>query len=143
MGDRKDFLYYITKFGSLNKEEGEYIFDFSKMFNKMYKKIPTEIRPKKTSAKMTYDSTFDPDFYLLLRERRATSLAHMQDASIEVESNLMIVDKLRSKDDRDGRKVRSKTSNSGSSASHSQVDELTKLVKSISAEMEKVKLEAR
>jgi hypothetical protein len=57
---------------------------------------------------MTYASAFDPDFCLLLRERRATSLAHMQDASLEVESNILAVDKLRSKADRDRRKGRLK-----------------------------------
>jgi hypothetical protein len=44
-GDKKDFLYYITEFGSLKMKEGEYVFDFSKRFNKMYNKIPTKINP--------------------------------------------------------------------------------------------------
>jgi hypothetical protein len=103
-GDKKDFLYYITEFGSLKREEGESVSDFSKRFNKMYNKIPTEIKPTETSAKITYASAFDPEFFLLLRERRATSLAHMQDATLEVESNILAVDKLRSKVDRDRRK---------------------------------------
>jgi hypothetical protein len=88
-GDKKDFLYYITEFGSLKREEGEYVLDFSKIFNKMYTNIPTKIKPAKTSAKITNPSSFDPDFCLLLRERRATSLDHMQDASLEVESNIL------------------------------------------------------
>jgi hypothetical protein len=142
-GDKKDFLYYITEFGSLKKEEGESVSDFSKRFNKMYNKIPTEIKPTETSAKITYASAFDPDFCLLLRERRATSLAHMQDAALEVESNILAVDKLRSKADRDRRKGRFEASTSGSSASHPQVDELTKLVKSLSAEVERLKLEGK
>jgi hypothetical protein len=115
-GDKKDFLYYITEFGSLKRKEGESVSDFSKRFNKMYNKIPTEIKPTKTSAKITYASAFDPEFCLLLRERRATSLAHMQDASLEVESNILAVEKLRSKADRDRRKGRSEASTSGSSA---------------------------
>jgi hypothetical protein len=65
----------------------------------------------------------------MLRERRATSLAHMQDASLEVESNILAVGKLRSKANRDIRKCRYEASTSVSSASHPQVDELTKLVK--------------
>jgi hypothetical protein len=48
----------------------------------MYNKIPVEIKPIKTSAKITYVRAFDPDFCLLLRERRTTSLAHMQDAAL-------------------------------------------------------------
>jgi hypothetical protein len=59
----------------------------------------------------------------------------MQDASLEVESNIFAVDKLRRKADRDKRRGRSKVSTFGSSAIHPQVDELTKLVKSMSAEM--------
>jgi hypothetical protein len=115
-GDKKYFLYYITEFGSLKKGEGESVSDFSKRFNKMYNKIPAEIKPTETSAKITYSSAFDPDFCLLLRERRATSLAHMQDAALEVESNILAVDKLRSKADRDRGKGRSEASTSGSSA---------------------------
>jgi hypothetical protein len=96
-GDKKDFMYYITEFGSLKRKEGESVSDFSKRFNKMYNKIPAEINPTEASAKITYASAFDPDFCLLLRERRATSLANMQDAALEVESNVLAVDRLRSK----------------------------------------------
>ena len=66
----------------------------------------------------------------------------MQDTSIEVQSNIMAVDELRSKADRDKRRGRSKTSTS-SSIAHPQDDELIKLLKSLSADMEKVKIEAR
>jgi hypothetical protein len=38
-GDKKDFMYYMTEFGSLKKMEGESVSDFSKRFNKMYNKI--------------------------------------------------------------------------------------------------------
>jgi hypothetical protein len=76
-GDKKYFMYYMTKFGSLKRREGESISDFSKRFNKMYNKIPAKIKPSKSSAKITYARAFDPNFYLLLRERRATTLAHM------------------------------------------------------------------
>jgi hypothetical protein len=40
----------------------------------------------------------------LLRERRATSLAQMQDAAIEVESNVLAADRLRNKADADKKK---------------------------------------
>jgi hypothetical protein len=94
-GDKKDFLYYITEFGSLKRKEGESVSDFSKRFNKMYNKIPDEIKPTETSAKITYASAFDPEFCLLLRERRSPSLVHMQDVALEVESNIVASDKLR------------------------------------------------
>ena len=44
-GDRKDYLYYITEFGSLKRKEGESLIDFTKRFNKVYQKIPAEVKP--------------------------------------------------------------------------------------------------
>ena len=35
-GDQKDYLYYITEFGSLKRKEGESLVDFTKWFNKVY-----------------------------------------------------------------------------------------------------------
>jgi hypothetical protein len=109
----------------------------------MYNKIPVEIKPTEASDKITYASYFDLDFHLLLRERRATSLDHMQDVALEVESNVLAVDRLRNKADRDRGRGRYEASTSGSSASQPQVDELTKMVKSLSAEMEKMKFEGK
>jgi hypothetical protein len=67
----------------------------------------------------------------------------MQDADVEVESNVLAVDRLRNKADADKRRGRSEASTSGSSVPHPQVDELTKMVKSLSAEMEKMKFEGK
>ena len=124
-GDRKDFMYYMTVFGSLKKMDGESVSDFSKRFNKMYNNIPSEIKASEASAQISYAGAFDPDFCLLLRERRATSLAQMQDAAIEVESNILAADRMRDKDDADRRKGKSEASTSGPSLPHTQVDELT------------------
>jgi hypothetical protein len=44
-GDKKDFMYYIMEFSSLRRKEGESISDFNKRLNKMYSKIPVEIKP--------------------------------------------------------------------------------------------------
>ena len=70
-GDTKDYLYYITEFGALKRKHGETIIDSTKDFNKMYNKIPVEIKPIETSAKLTYVNSFDAKFSLLLRERRS------------------------------------------------------------------------
>jgi hypothetical protein len=142
-GGGNDFMYYIIEFGSLKRNEGESISDFSKIFNKMYKKIPAEIKPTEAFARITYTSTFNPNLCLLLRERRATSLALMQYVALEVESNVLAVDRLRRKVDRDIGRGRSEASTFGSSAYHPQVDELTKIVKSLSTEMEKIKFEGK
>ena len=118
-GDKKDFLYYITEFGSLKRKEGDSVSDFSKRFNKMYKKIPDEIKPTETMEKITYASAFDSDFCLLLRERRSPSLFQMQDAALEVESNIICSYKLTGKYDRDRRKNRVEASTSDSPVVHS------------------------
>jgi hypothetical protein len=142
-GDKKDFMYYMTEFGSLKRKEGESVSDFSKRFNKMYNKIPAEINPSEASAKITYASAFDPDFCLLLRERRATTLAHMQDAAVEVESNILVVDRLRNKADRDISRKRPEASPSNSSPLPLQTDEVTKMLKLLSARMERWELEGK
>jgi hypothetical protein len=136
-------MYYMTEFGSLKNMEGESVSNFSKRFNKMYNKIPAEIKPSEASAKISYASAFGPDLCLLLKERRATSLAQMQDAAIEVESNVLASDRLRNKVDAERRKGRSEASTSGPSVPHPQMDELTRMVKSLSTEMERMKVEGR
>ena len=66
----------------------------------MFSKIPTKIKPTDTSAKITYYNAFDSEFCLLLREKRSTSLSLMQDASLEVESNIIASQKVKGKIDR-------------------------------------------
>jgi len=138
-----DFMYYMTEFGSLKRKEGESVFDFSKRFDKMYNKIHAKIKPLEASAKITYASAFDPDFCLLLRERRATSLANMQDAALEVESNVLAVNRLEIKFDKDKGRGRYEALTSVSSIAHLQLYELNKMVKSLSTEIEKIKLEGK
>jgi len=138
----------MTEFGSLKKQEGESVSDFSKRFNKMYNKIPAEIKPSEASTQISYAGAFDPDFCLLLRERRATSLAQMQDAAIEVESNILAADRLRNKADIDRRKGKSEASISGSNHSgpslpHPQVSEMTQVVNFLKEEMERLKIERK
>jgi ribonuclease HI len=142
-GDKKDFMYYMTEFGSLKRKEGESVSDFSKRFNKMYNKIPAEIKPSEASAKITYSSAFDPDFCLLLRERRAATLAHMQDAAVEVESNILAVNRLRNAGDRNTSKNRPEASSSSSSPLPHQTDETARAIKSLAAKMERWELEGK
>jgi hypothetical protein len=68
-------LYYIIEFGNLKKENGESVFDFTKRFNRMYSKIPVEIKPTNISAQITYANSFESEFCFLLRERRFATLS--------------------------------------------------------------------
>jgi hypothetical protein len=68
----------------------------------------------------------------------------MQYVAIEVESNVLAADRLRNKTDVDRRKGKFEASTLGPSlVPHPQVDELTKVVKSLSTDMERMKVEAR
>jgi hypothetical protein len=60
----------------------------------------------------------------------------MQYAALEVESNVLVVDRLRRKFDRDKGRRRDEASTSSSSTTYPQVDELTKMVKSLSRDGE-------
>ena len=71
--------------------------EFIQIFNKLYNKIPAEVKPSQPAAKVTFAGAFEPDFTLLLRERRVSTLTWMQDDAIEIESNMMASSKLKTK----------------------------------------------
>jgi hypothetical protein len=80
--------------GDLRERRGNLFQTSQRDLIRCIKIFPLKIKPIETFAKITYASDFDPEFCLLLRERRATSLAHMQDAPLEVESNILAVENL-------------------------------------------------
>jgi hypothetical protein len=136
-GDRRDFLYYITEFGNARKEIGESSSDFTKRFNRIYSTIPTEIKPSDTSAKITYENYFDSKFCLLLRETRSPTLSLMQDSALEVELNILAAHKLKGNTDR--RKPRDKYSSSYHT--NPKLDKMDKMLKSLTYEISKLKIE--
>jgi hypothetical protein len=87
--EKKDHLYYLTEFGALKQKNNESIYDFIKIFNTTYSKIPVDVKLSKPTAKVTFAGAFDPYFSLLLRERRSRNLSDMQEDAIEIESNMM------------------------------------------------------
>ena len=90
----------------------------------MYSKIPTKIKPTDTSSRITYANGFDSDFYLFLRERRSSSLSLMQDATLEVESNIVASQKVKGKIDR----KKQPADPIGASSSEKKIDKMTKLL---------------
>ena len=111
-GERRDHLYYIIEFNNLKRENGESVSNFTKRFNNMYNKIPTEIKPIGTSAMMNYVNAFDFDFRLL------PALSLMQDAALEVESNILESQKVKGKVDR----RKHPADYSGASASENKIE---------------------
>ena len=132
--ERRDHLYYITEFSALKRENGESVSNFTKRFNNMYSKIPTKIKPTDTSARITYANSFDSDFFLLLKERRYASLSLMQDASLEVESNIVASQKVKGKIDR----KKQPANLIGASSSKNKIDKMTKLLDNLTAKMSKL-----
>jgi hypothetical protein len=83
------------------------------------------------------------EFSLLLRERRSSTLNQMQEAAIEVESNILAADKLKSRGDRDRKKKKEELPSSSNTTSDSKMDEMDKMLKTLTSEMERLKMEQK
>ena len=101
----------------------------------MFRKIPVEIKPTDTSAKITYANVFDSEFCLLLRERRSASLSLMQDASLEVESKIVASQKVKGNIDR----KKHPTDPLGASSSENKIYKMAKQLDNLTTEMSKLK----
>ena len=111
----------------------------------MYGGILVEIKPSKTSAKLTYANAFYHEFSLLLRERRPITLLNMQYAALEVDSNILASNRLKGNTtqqiyDRKGKKEAA-LGDSTSHSTESKIDEMAKLVKILIAKLNKLELE--
>ena len=76
-GDRKDYVYYLTKFGTLKKKADGSLADFTKRFNKIYQKIPEEIKPTNTTNMINFSNALDSELALWLRAEKAQTLTSM------------------------------------------------------------------
>jgi hypothetical protein len=143
-GERKDHLYYLTKFGALKKKNYESVLEFTQRFNKLYNKIPDEVKPSQPSAKVTYARAFDPDFALLLRERRSLDLPKMQDDAVEIESNMMASGKLKAKTEnvnKENRKFKEQGGPSGWKSTGDKIEEMARVIQQLSNKISKMELE--
>jgi hypothetical protein len=136
-GEIRYLLYYVSEFRNLRRENGESVSHFTKRFNKMFNKIPAEIKLTDASAKITYSSAFDPKFFLILRERRSATLALMQDVSLEVESKIMASQKLK------GKFERKKLSADPPSSSNTKMEKMTKMLDRLTSKMSKLKIQSQ
>jgi ribonuclease HI len=144
-GERKDHLYYLTEFGSLKKKNSETVMEFILRFNKLYNKIPAAVKPSEPSAKVTFAGAFEPDFALLLRERRGATLNRMQDDAVEIESNMMASGKLKAKVEtvnRENRRYREPAGPSGSNRyTDDRVDDMARIIKELSNKISRMELD--
>jgi hypothetical protein len=103
----------------------------------MFDKIPAEIKPSDTSTKIAFSSAFDPDFCLILREKRSATLALMQDATLEVKSNIMASQKLK------GKVERKKFSVEPPSSSNTKMEKMAKMLDNLTSEISKLKIQSQ
>ena len=138
-------MYYLTEFGSLKKKNSETVMEFILRFNKLYNKIPTTVKPSEPSAKVTFAGAFEPDFALLLRERRGATLNRMQDDAVEIESNMMASGKLKAKVktvNRENRHYREPAGPSGSNRyTDDRVDDMARVIKELSNKISRMELD--
>jgi len=144
-GERKDHLYYLTEFGYLKKKNSETVMEFILRFYKLYNKIPAEVKPSQPAAKVTFAGAFELDFELLLRERRGSTLNHMQDDAVEIESNMMASGKIRARieiGNRDTKLFREQAGPSRSNrSSDDRVDDMARVIKELSNKITRMELE--
>jgi hypothetical protein len=144
-GERKDHLYYLTEFGALKKKGSESVLEFIQRFNKLYNKIPAEVKPSQPATKVTFAGAFDPDFALLLREIWSVDLPKMQDDAVEIESNMMASGKLKAKTEnvnKENKKFKEQAGPSGSGKSAGdRIDEMSRVIQQLSNKISKMELE--
>jgi len=107
----------------------------------MYLKILVYIKPTKRLEKITYVNLFDVELCLLLREIRPPSLASMQEATLEVESNICAAKTLRGKSERRKFKEDFQPSSSNPKSQKTSLEEMDRKMEEMSAELAKLRLE--
>jgi hypothetical protein len=144
-GERKDHLYYLTEFGALKKKNSELVLEFTQRFNKLYSKIPAEVKPSQPATKVTFAGAFDPEFDLLLRERRSLDLSKMQDDAVEIESNMMASGKLKAKTENVNKEYKKFKEQGGPSglgkSSGDKLEEMARVIRELLNKILKMELE--
>ena len=109
--------------------------EFIQRFNKLYNKIPVEVKLSQPIAKVTFTGAFEPDFALLLRERRGANLTQMQYDTVEIESNMMASGKLNMKikvGNKETKHFRKQVGPSGSRrSSDDKMDDMARIIKEL------------
>jgi hypothetical protein len=129
----------------LRKKTSKSVLEFIQRFNNLYHKIPAKVKPSQPAAKVTFAGSFDSNFALLLRKIISTSLAGMQDDSIEIESNMMASGKFKIKFEMGAREPRHFKEYGGPSESRKfaeeKMDEMAKIIKDLSNKISRMEIE--
>jgi hypothetical protein len=95
--------------------------------------------------KVTFAGAFDPDFALLLRERRSIDFTKMHDDALEIESNMMASGKLKAKTktgNKENKKFKEQGGSSGSGkSSGDRIEEMASVIRELSNKISKMEQE--
>jgi hypothetical protein len=145
MGRKKRPFVLFDRVRVFKKKNSETVMEFIQRFNKLYNKIPAEVKPSQPAAKVTFAGAFEPDFALLLRERRGATLTRMQDDVVEIESNMMASGKLKAKvetGNRETKRFREQAGPSGSNRStDDKMDDMARIIKELSNKISRMELD--
>jgi hypothetical protein len=132
----------LTEFGALRKKHSKLVLEFTQRFKKIYHNIPEEVKPSQPTVKVTFAGDFEPDFTLLLREIRSTTLIGIQDNAIEIESNMMESGKLKSKVETGTKEPKCFKEHAGPSGSgkftEEKMDDMAKIIKDVSKKFSRI-----
>lgn len=78
--------------------------DFTKRFNRVYQKIPIEVKPLETTTMITFSNAFDSKLVLWLRDAKPCTLIVIQEATIEVEYSLLATNRMKEEEGRGGKR---------------------------------------
>jgi hypothetical protein len=94
---------------------------------------------------VTFAGDFDPDFALLLRERRSVDITKMQDDALEIESNMISSGKMKDKFDTGNKEIkryREQGAPFGSGRpSKNKMDDMDRIIKELSNKISRMELE--
>ena len=95
---------------------------------------------------ITFANAFDAKFSLWLRATKPQSLPTMQEAAIEVESNILVANKLKAEENKGGKEKKKQKdeknpSTSKESPADQKLDEMSNLMKHLASKMSKLEVE--
>jgi hypothetical protein len=119
--------------------------EFILRFNKLYSKIPAAVKPSEPSTKVTFARAFEPNFAIILQERRGATLNRIQDDVVEIESNMMASGKLKAKVEtvnHENRRYREPAGPSGSNRyTDDTVYDMARIIKELSNKISRMELD--
>ena len=102
-GDKRDYGYILTEFNAMKKKHNEDVSEFMR-FNKLYNRLPTEIKPPQVATKVVFLGAYQLHFEFTPREINSFTLDQIQTHALEFEQNFTSTRKWKGKVEYDDRR---------------------------------------